>query len=58
MSDLLAALAVLGSATVSELVVALKLDLTQVQHIIHEALDQGVIAIANDRPDAYALPRR
>ena len=43
----------LGSATVDELVAALKQDTAQVRHMIHEVLDLGQIAVDHDRPEAY-----
>lgn len=50
---LLDALDRLGSATVDELVDALKKDVTEVRYMIHEVLDLGKIAVDHDRPEAY-----
>ncbi len=47
----------LGSATVEDLVAALGHDVVQVRHLIHEVLDQGLVRVLPERPDAYAVVR-
>ncbi len=43
----------LGSATVEELVVALRQDVERVRYVILEVLDLGKIAVDHARPEAY-----
>lgn len=56
-ADLLDAIDRLGSASVEDLVAALGHDVIQVNHLIHEVLEQGLVSVLPDRPDAYAVVR-
>ncbi len=54
---LLDAIERLGSATIDDLVAALGHDVVQVRHLVHEVLEQGLVSVLPDRPDAYAVVR-